>query len=406
MTVLPAVRSRLRVPFRLSLGAFLTLLGTGQAQAQSISILSLLPTDGRSVSIGQEVTGALSSSDPRGPDDAPLEAWLLEGSPGQAVTVDLRSSDFDAYLYVVGPGFDETLWDDDSAGGCDARVAFTVLEDGPFTVVASSQSGQTGPYSLSVTTDPEPAAPYSCGSVNPATLLELPTEGRVLELRGSVRGAFNGSEPTIQDGRPAAAWTIEGRAGESVSIRLLSDDFDSYLHVFGPGMTEALSDDDSAGDLDSQITLVFPESGTYRVIASALSANSRGSYQIETVEPVDLSTLPTEDRMAVAGETVSGFLPNDGPVLTQGRHGQAWALRGFAGQSLSIDLVSDDFDTYLYLVGPGIDTPLEDDDGGNDTNSRLTTTLPESGTYRVIVSAYSSGSGGAFDLQVSGVSRR
>ena len=231
----------------LFLGACLCWAAPLRLSAQSGSVLNLLSTEGRSLSVEQEVTGALSSSDPRAPDDAPLEAWLLEGRAGQSVTIDLRSSDFDPYLYVVGPGFDETLRDDDGAGGCDARLAVTFLETGAFTVVASSPSGETGPYTLSVSTNPQPAAPYSCGRVNPATLLELPLEGRVLEMGSASSGSFDGTEPTIQDGRPASAWALEGSAGESVTVSLTSDSFDAYLHVFGPGMIEALSDDDGGG---------------------------------------------------------------------------------------------------------------------------------------------------------------
>ena len=369
--------------------------------AQLGSILTLLSTEGRSLSVGQEVTGALSSSDPRAPDDAPLEAWSLEGPAGQRVTIDLYSSDFDAYLYLVGPGFDETLRDDDGAGGCDARLATTFLENGTFTVVASSQDGGAGPYRLAVSTDPEPAAPYSCGGVKPATLLELPTDGRVVGMGSTVTGSFDGTEPSIQDGRPATAWGLEGRAGESVTVRLISDAFDAYLHLLGPGMSEALSDDDGAGDLNSQITVDFPETGTYRVIASALSAGSRGSYTLEVLDPVDLSALPTAGRRAVVGETVSGTLPTGGPVVTDGRPGQAWALEGLAGQSVTIELLAEDFDAYLYLAGPELDPPLEDDDGAGDRNSRIAVTFRDSGTYRLIVSAFSSRSGGRFDIRVT-----
>ena len=42
------------------------------AHAQSQSVLALLSTEGRSLAPGQEAAGALSSSDPRGPDDARL----------------------------------------------------------------------------------------------------------------------------------------------------------------------------------------------------------------------------------------------------------------------------------------------------------------------------------------------
>ena len=275
------------------------------------------------------------------------------------------------------------------------------METGTFIVVASSQGVTTGPYTLRVSEVSDPAAPYSCGGVNPAVLLGLPTEGRTLAMRGVARGSFDGSEATIQDGRPATAWAIDGQAEESVTVRLISDDFDAYLHLLGPGIAKAMSDDDSAGDLDSEITVRFPETGTYRVVASALSANSRGGYTLETIEPTDVAALPTGTREAVIGETVLGFLSNSEPPIIEGHPGQAWALEGVSGRSLTIDLRSNAFDAYLYLAGPGLDPPLEDDDGGTDQNARIDVTLPESGIYRVIVSAFSSGSGGAFDLWVT-----
>ena len=399
LTVLPHTRSRTILVSILSVGVGVLAM-PADARGQSQSVLSFLSTEGRSLSVGHEVTGALSSSDPRAPDDAPLEAWSLEGHVGQAVTIDMRSTDFDAYLYLVGPGFNETLRDDDGAGGCNARLALTFLETGSFMVVASGQSGQTGPYTLSVSADPEPAAPYSCGGVNPAALLELPIEDRNLAGLGAAWGSFDGTEPTIQDRLPAAAWALQGRGGESITVRLGSDDFDAYLHVFGPGMTEVESDDDGAGDLNSQITVEFPHTDTYLVVASALSSGARGTYTLELTEPLDLSTLPTAGRRAVVGETVSSLLSPSLPVVMDGRPAEAWALEGRRGDSVTIELLAKDFDPYLYLVGPGLDQPLEDDDGAGDTNSRIRVTFPESGTYRVIVSAFSSGSGGSFDIRV------
>lgn len=364
------------------------------------SILSLLPTEGRTLEIGSSGTGALSADDPRGPDDAPMEAWLLEGSEGERVVIDLSSDDFDAYLYLIGPGFEDTLTDDDSGGGCDARLDVTFLESGPFTVIASSLSGETGTYAISASSTTPSTPAYACGEANPAAILELPTEGRVLEFGGGVRDSLEGDEPTVQYDRPAEAWAYTAQAGERVTFRLISDDFDPYLYLYGPGMDEVLFDDDGAGNLDSEITVAFPESGTYQVVASALSGGVVGSYVIEAVAPVDLSTLPTEGRSVSVGETVNGVLPDSGAALLDGRHGQAWALEATPGQRLEIDLISDDFDTYLYVVAPGSDEPLSDDDGGDDTNSRLTIDVEGSGSYLVIVSPWSSGSGGAFELSV------
>ena len=105
-----------------------------------VSVLTLLGTDGRELEVGDEVQGALSSSDYVGLNESYLEAWLLEVQEGQTLSIDLVSEDFDSYLYVVGPGLKETLKDDDGGGACHSRIDFTVLESGVFHVVASSSS--------------------------------------------------------------------------------------------------------------------------------------------------------------------------------------------------------------------------------------------------------------------------
>ncbi|HSG80767.1 MAG TPA: hypothetical protein VLC48_00850 [Gemmatimonadota bacterium] len=116
--------------------------------------------------------------------------------------------------------------------------------------------------------------------------------------------------------------------------------------------------------------------------------------------PVDLADLPTEGRTARAGPAVAGRLGAGDPLIVEGRSGQAWALEGRAGESYTIELRSSDFDAYLYLVGPGLAEPLFDDDGAGETHSRLAVRLPQTGTYRVIVSAYDPGGQGAYELQV------
>lgn len=124
------------------------------------SILALLSTDGRSVEIGADVQGALSDSDYRGLNDSYLEAWTLEGEAGTSFTVGLISDDFDALLYVVGPGMTEPLRDDGGDGGggaCHSRITFTAVEDGAPHVVASTSSAQTGTYRLRVSAERSPS---------------------------------------------------------------------------------------------------------------------------------------------------------------------------------------------------------------------------------------------------------
>ena len=68
-------------------------------------------------------------------------------------------------------GDEHQLADDDGAGGCNARITFTVLEDGPYRVVASSLNAiETGAYTLRVSDRPGPTSDYACGEADPAAL--------------------------------------------------------------------------------------------------------------------------------------------------------------------------------------------------------------------------------------------
>jgi hypothetical protein len=402
----------MKVPNRTRLSSFVTavlcaaVLGLpGPLLAQGGSVLELLKPEG-GLEVGGETHAALSASDARSPSDAFMEAWTLEGREGESVTVDMVSDDFDALLFVVGPGLEETLVDDDSGGGCNARITFTFLENGSFRVVASSAiSRETGVYSLRVSGVPDPLISYACGELSPAVIAQLPTDGRSLTLGGSASGALSGSSATVTDQRKADAWSLEGRAGESVTVVAESEAFDTYLMIVGPGMDAVLSDDDGAGDLNSQLTMRFPADGTYRVVVTSANFAEYGPYTVRVEEPLDMSTLPTDGRIIEVGGTMQGVLNPSDPVVQDGQRGQAWALEGRAGETYSIDLMSSEFDAYLFFVGPGLEGPMSDDDGGDELNSRIMVTLPEDAVYRVIVSSAGMGGSGEFRLRVVGASR-
>jgi hypothetical protein len=145
---------------------------------------------------------------------------------------------------------------------------------------------------------------------------------------------------------------------------------------------------------------VVPEDGTYTVVATSVGEGSTGPYTIGVEEPLDLNTLPTNERTVEVGGTMSGELTSADPRIGEGRFAQAWSLQGSAGQRYRIELSSSEFDCYLMLVGPGIAEPLVDDDSAGDLDARLVYTLPEDGTYRVIVTSAGAEETGAFTLRV------
>lgn len=357
------------------------------------SILMLLDTDGREIEIGDEVTGSLSSSDWVGLNDAYLEAWEFEGQPGQKVWIDLTSSDFDSYLYVVGPGLADMLRDDDSGGACHARLEFTVLEKGDYRVVVSSSgSRSSGTYSLRVSDTPGPTAGVSCGGIDVGALAAIPGEGREIRRGVPATGWMTGGEPSIESGRPVQVWSLRGVEGERVTIRLESDAYDSYLYFAGPGMAEALVNDDGGSGLNSELTVTFARTGTYLIGASSLSSSANGQYTLSVIDPVDPYDLPTEGRRLQVGDDAQGTLTDTDPVV-EGRPSQAWSFQATAGSRVTIELISDDFDSYLRVVGPGLGEGLTDDDSAGDFDSRLSVSFPQDGTYRVIASAFGSGTG-------------
>ncbi|MEB3358753.1 MAG: tetratricopeptide repeat protein, partial [Synechococcales bacterium] len=73
-------------------------------------------------------------------------------------------------------------------------------------------------------------------------------------------------------------------------------------------------------------------------------------------------------------------------------------FEGQAGQSVAIELISDEFDTHLLLQSSDGALLNENNDGEDGTNSFIAITLPTTGPYRVLVKAYREGETGPYAL--------
>lgn len=111
-------------------------------------------TDYRVIEVGDEVEGRLESSDAAMADSSYGDMFLVSGTPGEAVTIELRSSDFDPYLIASDAMDDEAevLEDDDGGSGNDARIRTTLPPSGVLGLIVNSYTaGETGAYKLLVT---------------------------------------------------------------------------------------------------------------------------------------------------------------------------------------------------------------------------------------------------------------
>ncbi|MGF1588437.1 MAG: PPC domain-containing protein [Pleurocapsa sp.] len=79
-----------------------------------------------------------------------------------------------------------------------------------------------------------------------------------------------------------------------------------------------------------------------------------------------------------------------------------YPLEGKAGDSFTIYLESDEFDTFLALVDTNGNTIKENDDiSPENSNSQIQVTLPEDGVYNIIVNTYDEAGRGNYLLKVN-----
>ena len=128
-----------------------------------------------------------------------------------------------------------------------------------------------------------------------------------------------------------------------------------------------------------------PETVTETTNNSEIAATSNTNPPSQAVETIERGTLEEGDDV----------IPNDGSFY------DSYPLEGSAGDSLTITLESQDFDTFLAIMDrDGNIIEQNDDIDEQNSNSRLEITLPDDGTYSVIVNAYEQQGTGNYVLTV------
>ncbi|MEB3882161.1 DVUA0089 family protein [Lyngbya sp. CCY1209] len=194
-------------------------------------------------------------------------------------------------------------------------------------------------------------------------------------------------------------YMFEGEAGQRVILEMTSREFDPYLILMDAEGAELAQDDDSGGDKNARIEVTLPESGIYTFLANSYEAGQSGTYQLR-LRSADDDPRATEPRRLILQEegvleSGDSVLPSDGSLYDE------YTFEAEAGQSVTIDLESSDFDPYLALFGPDGQLVGENDDvSESNRNSRLIVTLPATGLYRVVVNAYDSTGRGEYLLRV------
>ncbi|HEX9729895.1 MAG TPA: pre-peptidase C-terminal domain-containing protein [Gemmatimonadales bacterium] len=316
-----------------------------------------------------------------------IDIHTFEGRQGQQVILDLRSQDFDPYLIFRGPN-DQTADNDDHEGDATRSLLSLTLEaDGTYRVgVTSYKAGETGQYAL-----------------------RMDLGGGTAVASGPIReqGTLAAGDDTLRTGEYADAYRFQGTLGQEVTVDLQANDFDTYV-ILVPPQGDQVENDDEGGTNRSLIRHTLTEPGEYRVLVTSYAPKETGSYRLE-IQFVDREQTVAQanerqrDVSALTlGQPVTGRLESGDGQLDNGEYRDMYVFEGQAGQAISVEMTSSDFDTYLLLVPPSGEAIQNDDHEGSQQRSQIDLTLREAGRYRVAATSYAAEATGAYQLAVRG----
>ena len=126
--------------------------------------------------------------------------------------------------------------------------------------------------------------------------------------------------------------------------------------------------------------------------------NSPSQLQTQGSSHLAQSETPAQSG-GIKPSTVEGRLDSNSQTFEDDKsYYNVHTFEGRAGEQITIDLTSSEFNSYLILLDPEGKKIAEDDNAGSGNNARIIVTLPTSGTYTIIANAYKAGETGNYTL--------
>lgn len=374
------------------------------------------------IAMGQMMSGTLSMADPVFTDGTHYKQFVFYGQAGQTVQIDVMSSDFDAFCLLLDQNNNELARDDDSGEGLNAQITRTLSYAGMYRIIVKTyRSGAYGNFTVSLTgTGGMPVAVAPITPTNPTGVIG--TIGANQQVSGNL---------TVMDARwdskPFQAYNFSCMAGQAFQMDILST-WDNYALVFDPVGNVVARDDDTGEGLNARVNYTCPFAGVYRLaVTTYTTSTTPGQYtmMVQSVAPTMAmmpqptpipqpipqampvapgATMPTPVASpfpitgsipapgavgtAQVGATVQGRLETGDQQMNDGTWADVWQFQGLAGQTVTIELRSEEFDTYLQLLDGAGNRLAEDDDSLGNFDSRIIYTLPATGPYQLVVNNF------------------
>ena len=128
------------------------------------------------------------------------------------------------------------------------------------------------------------------------TIAQSTPKNQTEQIFLEVEGRLEAGDRKLDDGALSDIHRFEGQAGQTVTIRLESNDFDSYVGLVDSSNQLIGENDDNprVSGTDAQLIANLPRDGTYAVIVRAFDNNGRGNYLLTVSAASEEEIIITE----------------------------------------------------------------------------------------------------------------
>ena len=322
-----------------------------------------------------EIKNELDQNDPKDEKlNNPSKKYTVKLHKHKTYVIDLISADFDAYLRLLDKKGKQLAEDDDGGGDLNSRIIHSAGGTGDHQIVATSLDGQVGKFTL--------------------TVRELNIQGEAKARKLGKHGLTINDEIGQNDASDLDKLTkvlsVELKAGHSYVFDIEAQDFDGHLYVFD-GKSKLLGQD------LAKVIHAPAADGVHHLVVKSFDGQL-GKFELKVRE----FTLKGEAKPRDIGKdglNITDQIGNNDTTAI-GKLGKVYSVELKAGQTYTIDLSSNDMDSYLYLFDSKSALLAQDDDSGGDLNSRITFRAEKDGVYHIIATSLSGTETGEFTLRV------
>ena len=351
----------------------------------------------RQIGVGRAVAGTLTTDDPILPSDrSHYKLFSFYGAAGQTVLIDLASGDFNVLLIFRDPTGQSIAEDTASAGARNARIIYGLPSNGMYMILAAARGpDQLGTFSLSVlptrapvvaaappaVTAPAPRQPAAQPAPQPVVVAPAPAPTPV-----PVDTAPKPTQPAPQPAAQPAPQPVVVAQAPTPTQPKPQPVAQPVVVAPAPAPTPVPVDTAPAPTVPQPqpVAQPAPQPAPPPQPAPQLVAPAPSLPPV-TVTPTNVIPAPAEVGEIAIGQTMRGMLSPGDVTMADGTYGDYWQFQGSAGQTVTIDVRSSAFGTYVQVFDTAGGRLGDDAGSGGGNDSRLVVVLKTSGAFQIAI---------------------